>query len=206
MALLKIAGPRSKVGRHVRQFNLPAVSTCPGSTEQCRRYCYATKKFFLRPLVKEVYAWAYTISQSPLFVSMMTEELHALPAGSLVRLHSSGDFYDSDYVAKWVWLCRAHPQLTFWAYTRSWVLPEMESTLRALSELPNVELFGSADTETGHAPQWLRSAFVVPSFELLPSTVAVCPYQKNRRNTCDRCTYCFKPAGQRKRHVAFLPH
>lgn len=206
MALLKLGGVTSKVGHLLPQFNLPAIRTCPGSTGACRSFCYATKGFYNRGMVVAVYADALRASLRDDFVVRMSRELRRLRPGTAVRLHASGDFYSADYVWKWVELCRAHPRLRFWAYTRSWQLPEMVVSLWELSEVENIQLFASVDEDTGQAPEWLRHAVIVESFDALPAQMTACPYQRNQQITCAKCTYCFKPEGGRKRDVAFLQH
>lgn len=39
------------------------------------------------------------------------------------RIHSSGDFYDQAYTDVWIDIMNACPDITFWAPTRTWVVP-----------------------------------------------------------------------------------
>jgi hypothetical protein len=71
---------------------------------------------------------------------------------SLMRVHSSGDFYDAEYVRKWREIAAAMPGVSFWAYTRSWRVPDILSELRRLAELPNFYLWFSCDRDTGLPP------------------------------------------------------
>lgn len=205
MALLKMAGPTSKVGYRVPQFNLPAMYTCPGSTSACRDICYATDGFHQRRLVKRLYSEALHASLRSDFVATISDELRNLRAGQPIRLHSSGDFYSVKYAVKWLAACRAFPGLRFWAYTRSWRVPGFEPVLRELAALPNVQLFASVDDETGPPPDWLRHAVIVDSFDDLPADTIACLYQRNSDISCARCAYCFQPS-KRKQHVAFVAH
>jgi hypothetical protein len=67
---------------------------------------------------------------------------------TLLRLHSGGDFYDVEYIDKWLEIVQACPATTFYTYTRSWRDAEMLVALRRLAAQPNVHLWWSTDAET----------------------------------------------------------
>jgi len=49
----------------------------------------------------------------------MTAELHARRfRRAWIRIHDSGDFFTDDYLAAWLRICHAHPDNTFYAYTK----------------------------------------------------------------------------------------
>ena len=70
----------------------------------------------------------------------------------VVRVHTSGDFYDAGYVRKWAEVARACPGTAFFAYTRSWRREEVLAELIGLARLPNVFLWFSEDRDTGRPP------------------------------------------------------
>lgn len=116
-------------------WNLPSGYTCPGARE-CLAYadretgkvkpgqharfrCYSavTERF---PGVREKY-WANRESvwgKSADDVAAILTEM--LPRGAkLVRIHAAGDFFSQDYFDGWLEVCRRHPAVRFWAFTKS---------------------------------------------------------------------------------------
>jgi len=133
----------------------------------------------------------------------------------VVRVHVSGDFNSADYVRLWTEIAEKCPQTTFGAYTRSWVVPEIERALSELATRPNVELFLSLDDTMEQEPPsgwWYRRAYVKPTLERLPG-VALCPNQvqahrgrpRGERVTCMECGICYRPPGK-VRDVVFAEH
>ena len=206
--LLKI-GSNSKLGKSIASFNLPAISTCPGRTSFCENLCYADKGFFSMPSIKKAYATAKDEADSDTFADKINGELKSKPSIKAVRIHASGDFYSTEYLAKWTAIAAANPDVRFWAYTRCWRLQDFHDPLAAFAALPNVQLFASLDQETKASetpPSWMRTADLVPKWDQTPQDTVECPNQKNKDITCEKCTYCFKPEGQRKRNVVFAAH
>lgn len=209
MALLKL-GTNTKLGRGIASFNLPAVRTCPGRTQLCERICYATSGFFQFPKIKQVHETAWANTRHPDFVALVNDEIRRRRSIKAVRIHAAGDFYSDEYIRRWHSIASSNPSTKFWAYTRSWRIPALRSDLERFASLSNVELFASIDTETKanneQPPGWLRQADVVDNWVNTPTDTVECPNQKNDSITCAKCTYCFKPAGNRKTHVVFKVH
>lgn len=207
--LLKVSS-NTKLGRGVAAFSLPAVSTCPGRTKLCESICYATDGFFNMPNVKNSLLKSYQESKTDDFADRVVAELSRKRTLVAVRIHPSGDFYDIEYVQKWISIARRMPNIKFWAYTRSWRIPEMLPWLKILSSLDNVQLWASVDDEIrpniDSIPSWLRLADVQDKWDDADSTYVKCPNQKNKKITCATCSYCFKPAGKRKTNVIFKVH
>jgi len=56
-----------------------------------------------------------------------------LPHGTKVfRIHESGDFFNQDYFDAWIKVARAHPETTFYAYTKS-----LKYWISRLDQMPN---------------------------------------------------------------------
>lgn len=157
-------------------FDLPPVETCPGSTTLCRKECYAVNLARYKG-VKNKYARNYDIVFHPAFVDYMVE---TIPYGCDFRIHVSGDFFHADYVQKWIEIATKRPDVRFYAYTRSWRIPDIWSQILKLHHLDNVNVNLSVDHETGapkvfgasvmrwcyltkfdEAPQWLRPKDIV---------------------------------------------
>lgn len=109
-------------------WNLPAEKTCPFSTAECRKKCYAKKAEKLYPQVLPCRENNLAESKKEGFIQSMIEaiEPHLLKAekkGKAIffRIHESGDFYSREYFAKWITIA-AHfggRNIVFQAYTKS---------------------------------------------------------------------------------------
>jgi len=98
-------------------FSLPPVSTCPGHTPFCLKWCYAIYEILnWRAHVRE--AAAYLLSLRDDFPDVVSRYLARLPH-AVVRLHVSGDFYDKRYLEKWGEAARRFPGKIFYTYTKS---------------------------------------------------------------------------------------
>lgn len=199
-------------------FSLPAEQTCPGATDACRAACYAKKGRYAFSRIRGLYARNLEESRRGDFAARVASEVR-LAAIRVVRIHGSGDFYDAGYVGRWAGVARRRPEATFYAYTRSWRLPEVRDALRGLAALPNVHLWYSADRDSGPPPRdrgvriaWMIAAGEAPATVPIEADLAfrvrddgplkwangvqVCPYEqgvgrKVPRITCDRCRICF---------------
>lgn len=129
-------------------FDLPAIPTCPGRTKECERDCYAANLMRTYPLVDAKYRRNHDIVFHPGFVDYMIE---TIPADCEFRIHVSGDFFHPDYVKKWIQICATRTDVMFYAYTRSWRIPDIWSQVRKLHFLENVNVNLSVDDETGPA-------------------------------------------------------
>jgi len=133
----------------VASFNLVPIETCPGAGS-CAKYCYADTGSYLRfhktTMPPRVANWL--ASQKEDFVPKMVELIgQHKKKGKIkaIRVHDSGDFYSPQYIDKWTQIAAAHPDMTFYAYTKSHH-PKLRERLNELEKLPNfnvVQSFGS---------------------------------------------------------------
>lgn len=110
-------------------WNLPAIETCPYSTELCRKSCYARKAERLYKDVLFSRKTNYKRSLQADFVENMiftieTELNTKKFKGKKVvfRIHESGDFYSLEYAEKWVKIAKHfenNKNIVFLAYTKS---------------------------------------------------------------------------------------
>ncbi len=127
-------------------FDLPAKITCPGMTGECGRDCYAAQLMRIYKGVAAKYSRNLEFANSPKFVSYMVKEI---PSDCQFRIHVSGDFKDIKYIRNWIKICKARPDVIFYAYTRSWRKTPLWKAILALHALPNVNVNLSVDDETG---------------------------------------------------------
>ena len=110
-------------------FSLPAEKTCPNSTEMCRKNCYAKKAERLYPNTRIARDRNYHTSLAKDFVARMiaTIEYHMnrpqyKNTDFLFRIHESGDFYNVEYMRKWIEIAnhfKNNNRIKFCAYTKS---------------------------------------------------------------------------------------
>lgn len=125
--------------------------TCPGSTPECEAICYAKR---IEGVVRRVYAFN---SQTHVVLPIPSECL-------LLRIHVSGDFDSAPYIDQWIERLTERPDVTAWAYTRSWRVPALLPALERLRALPNMQLFASMDYTTEALPStgWRRAWIYTP--------------------------------------------
>lgn len=177
-----------KLGPRVWKFSLPVISSCPGATDWCKKFCYAQDGWYRRSLLKRIRTENFEASSdAAAFIADMREDLAKAKPTSF-RIHDSGDFFSIEYVFAWIQIIREHPEISFWAYTRSWRVAELLPALEQLREMPNLQLFASVDPETGYPPSgWRVAAF---DGQGLPGVV--CLVQTGHRSSCEECGFCLK--------------
>jgi hypothetical protein len=147
----------------------------------------------------------------------------------LLRIHVSGDFDSSKYIDWWLEQLTARPDVTCWAYTRSWRVPGLLVALERLRALPNVQLFASMDVSCPDMPPpgwriaWIDGDprageplqidahsdaptewkhFQIQHTESNVKSL-ICPEETKAVKNCEECGYCFD--GKRN-DVTFLKH
>lgn len=132
------------------------------------------------------------------------------------RIHSSGDFMDRGYAEKWLAIVRACPRVTFYAYTRSHVRPEIAEILVEMAGEPNARIWYSLDADMerpGVVPENVRMCYLqvredqqpenvdlvfrVPRLRKLalpmqPVCVNETPEGRTKGIVCGSCKACFE--------------
>jgi hypothetical protein len=150
--MIKLSNGNSKTGKGVLIFNIPAVTTCPGATQQCKKSCYAMKAQRMYPATRKQREENLVEAVKTSFVSDMVEVLNTNVFNSHVRIHESGDFFNQSYLDKWVAIAKKCKGKKFLAYTKSFHLdfskapknltiilskfPDSPNTPESLSGLP----------------------------------------------------------------------
>jgi hypothetical protein len=172
--------------------------TCPGATEWCIANCYAKR---VDGAVEEL----WTLNGERYLRAPLPDD------ATLVRIHVSGDFDTTDYIAEWIDLALERPEVRFFGYTRSWRISGLYSMLVALRDLPNVQLFASVDPgddqddiDTLRLDGWRLSLIEENETDAVATATGImCPEQDGRAASCDDCGFCWK--GQRM-DVTFRAH
>jgi len=161
-------------------FNLPAGRTCPNSTAQCRKFCYARKAERIYPAVLPFRMRNWDLTKQETFVALVSSELSRARKITTVRVHESGDFYSKDYFDKWVLIAKANPDLIFYAYTKV-------VTLGTIARPANLILILSDDKEL-QQKEWDHFdgvATVTPKNQIPNKNFFLCP------GSCKTCDYCY---------------
>jgi hypothetical protein len=140
-----------KLSEGVWHFDLPAIRTCPGRSNRCSASCYATRRRYKFPQVQERLEWNFQQSKRSDFADRLVTELYRKGV-ILMRWHCAGDVYSPAYARKVLDVIGRSRHTTFWGYTRSYRVPSIFPILQAMSCLPNMHLWFSADAETGYPP------------------------------------------------------
>ena len=203
----------AKLGKAISVWSIPAVSTCPGRTPTCEKVCYATMSRFLLPSVKDRLAWNYQQSLRPDFTARMVNEIRRKGA-LVVRIHSAGDFFSKEYAEAWLSIMRQCPKVRFYAYTRSYRIPDIAPVLEQMAKLRCFRLWYSVDKDTGLpdcVPPGVRLAYLqvaddepaqadlmfrVRRLRKEKKTIGlpmICPAEtsQGKGTTCGSCRHCF---------------
>lgn len=165
------------------------------------------------PNVAESLEENYRVSLLPDFAAKVLRELR-YDQPPVCRIHASGDFYNAEYVSKWIEIVSKSPRVQFLLYTRSWREPDMYGLLLELLSRDNVSGWWSADEDTGQPPRTAKWVYMsrrpsdVPSYPVDLTFVTygksgtkrdvagnlICPYEQRRWSnlSCSSCKLCLR--------------
>lgn len=179
-------------------FNLPIQVSCPGATKLCKACCYAKPPEYLYPTCKTSRDRNLETSKKADFSELIIAKLKSGKFKRL-RIHESGDFYNQAYLDKWVKIIKARPDITFWAYTKSFRLDFTEA-----KKLPNFYLRVSTDASSTKEALRTRLPKSILSSEKIEG-LFTCPSSEVEHHAvqCMKdCYYCI----ENRLPLVFLPH
>lgn len=102
-------------------FGLPPKKTCPGSTKECRSYCYCNFHNYCYPNVKKARSRNHQAAKDEnTFIEKVLGAIEYLPRFfRYLRIHDSGDFFSQSYLNMWKKIARKTPDIQFYTYTKS---------------------------------------------------------------------------------------
>ena len=177
-------------------FNLPAIKTCPNSTPECRKYCYARKAERIYKQVLPFRERNLKATKKDSFIIDMKINI-VLTKAQQVRIHESGDFYSKDYFDDWCDIADGFNETIFYAYTKNIKLD--------LSGKPNNMIILYSDDKNEYTDDDLKTMFfngktmVVDKNTKKVSGYFMCP------GDCKACNYCYTKPEEFKK-VAFKKH
>jgi|TARA_R110000824_G_scaffold171397_4_gene348940 hypothetical protein len=215
-----LAKGNTKLGNSIYSFNIPAMDTCPGKSPVCVILCYATRRRFKGGIVRAAHARNLDDAKAVGFADKMIEEIKKKKP-KVVRIHAAGDFFGIRYIRAWIKIVKACPNVTFYAYTRSWVMDMLLGPIKELASLSNFDMWFSCDRAMGKPPKirGIRSCYLAENDEDKPRfkvnlvfrekrntqikkygryASQVCPVEqgieRQAKITCGKCTICFDTA------------
>lgn len=184
-------GRQSKFYNAMFAWNLPPVATCPGASQWCMLHCYnADSRQDVFPIDAWCRNWGAFLNDRDGLKQEIVKEISKTEGKTAVRIHSSGDFFSSEYIDFWIDIIRQLPNTDFWAYTRSWAIDSLLPDLERLRAIENIELFASWDETMATPPENWRRSIVVSSQSEVQSTGIICPEQTGAVPDCANCRYC----------------
>lgn len=100
--------PETGIKYRYAQFNLPAKKTCPYASRDCKKFCYARRDERYTS-VKQNRERSLEASKKSNFAECMIYTIKVAfltarykTATMILRIHESGDFYNLEYLKKWI--------------------------------------------------------------------------------------------------------
>ena len=131
----------------IKIFNLPPVETCPYAYDCQKIYkCYAISLEEYRPDFKAQNKYNFDLLRKHhKSIDKMADLINSsLPKAKIIRIHSSGDFFNERYLKAWLKVARNNKDIIFYAYTTS--IPFWINNLDEIDSLENFKLIASLGT------------------------------------------------------------
>jgi len=165
-------------------FNLPAQGTCPGSTPMCEEACYAMKAQRQYPDARESRERNLKLSKTKEFIKEVNAWFKSKRKPvKYFRIHESGDFYDQEYLDKWIEIAKAQPKTKFLAYTKSFHLDFLKVPT-------NMIIYYSIMPDSKRKIFFGHKAYACfeGHEEELPDNIFICG---TKGKLCHKCMHCF---------------
>jgi len=172
------------MGKKVWIFNLPPKKTCT-PTKWCLKgkngkpVCYALRNNYLLSNVLVSLEERYKTSKRKDFSERVVCEIQKSYC-QYFRIHSSGDFYNKEYIDKWINIVKQCPNTKFRTTTRR---RDLKKNISRLAELKNIIVRESLDTD-----------ICIPIMGLKFAAISDCNYPRKKdiircKNNCEKCNY-----------------
>lgn len=142
-------------------FGLPSGDSCPGMTSFCDS-CYAARNeqsAGVRDAVEHNLRMLQAAADPTAMFVLIREMIQRYvahadaakipPEHRMFRIHWDGDFYSVQYAIVWDAVIAMHPDISFWAYTRSFRDPV--NVVPVLADRSNLALYLSVDADNAAA-------------------------------------------------------
>ncbi|MDD5039329.1 MAG: hypothetical protein PHN78_08480 [Dehalococcoidales bacterium] len=172
-----------KIGE-LPSFSLPVITTCPGKTPFCERYCFGLKGNFNLQNVKDANDRRLEATFRADFVDTIVNEIVKSKAPAF-RIHVVGDFFLPEYVEKWISIANILDHVIFFGSTRAWRCNFLIESIKRFRDLRNVYVKASTDlTDTIHP----CAGWNIWSVE---GEGLACPHDEGKVANCFVCKRCW---------------
>lgn len=184
----RLKAGNSKLWR-VMVFDLPAGEK--GSCLETCDYCYALKAERAWPNVRKWRRDNFILAKHypKVLEEMISRQLEDLtPSYTVVRIHSSGDFFSQEYLDMWINIVESFPDLNFYAYTKR--LDDFD-----WSNVPgNLNIINSYIEIDGRRYINYGNEEYIENLKRLDPGIFVCPADGGRGDImCNKnCKYCIQ--------------
>ena len=172
-----------KIGE-LPSFSLPVITTCPGMTPFCERYCYGLKGNFNLQNVKDANDRRLEASLRNDFVDIVVKEIRQTKTPAF-RLHVVGDFFIVEYVEKWIRIATTLNNVIFFGSTRAWRCDFLSEAVKRFRDMDNVYLKASTDLTDSVHPCVGWNVWSVEGQGL------ACPHDEGKVANCFVCKRCW---------------
>ncbi len=180
-------------------WNLPPVITCPGASE-CLNYCYnADTRIDVFPIERWCCNLYWAVQKQEELIYRLCEQI-GRTMNPVVRIHSSGDFFSSNYIGLWESVVDLNPSALFWGYTRSWRVPKLLRDMERLRAKSNIQLIASLERNEVPPAGW---RFCIVGDDHRRDDMFNCPEQYSNGKNCLDCGECFCDT---KSNIYFVRH
>ena len=190
-----------KLNKDILIWNLPAIKTCPASSPECRKFCYALKAQRSYPNCLPSRERNLEFSKRKDFVEQIVSYLKKRKE-TTIRWHESGDIYNSKYLESLKEIARRLPNKIFYAYTKSYYLRDFWKNIP-----DNLILIQSVESRFPQLIKWEENtARVIKDESEVKPNEYLCTYGSENELKCGlECKYCMQK-GRGKIHVCFIQH
>ena len=181
-----------KLGKAIYDFNLPPIDSCPNCLD-CQDTCYAVNSYNRYPSAKKCWKdnFKLVVNDLPRFKTLVNNQIKKDGIYN-IRIHSSGDFYNIDYLMAWIDIINNNANIMFYAYTKAF---------EGFKDLPkNLNIIDSYVTHNNK--KYLNyGSYKYISKLRTKSKGIICPITIGKKLNCFECKYCFT-----KKKVLFIEH
>lgn len=199
-------GKKGGIANSVLVWNLPYIKTCPGASELCKSICYIAAYDANKNSDANLLQYNKDKNQLMVYINE-TLQYKAKQGNVIVRLHSEGDFFSKEYIRFWNDVVSINKNVRFWAYTKSWVIPELRKELEELEKLDNINIYYSWDNTMAEKPINHKLAILTNDIKVYKEKrkqdMVICPEQYNMVECCADCGICIS---NKKSNVVFCIH
>jgi len=111
------ANGNHKLDKSVGVFSLPPIKTCVNCST-CAKTCYANQAYKQYENSRKAWDYNHELSKTDKFYNETCKQLNK-GNKKIIRLHSSGDFYNDDYIQKWYNIIKDNQDIQFYTYTKN---------------------------------------------------------------------------------------